>query len=211
VALWLVTKAWKSAITILILRYLYFGLPSLAPQSHNPRSPIIDGNTTNLLTSTFWNDRYGIHNQAFSELSAGLFALRGELHYGCIRYVLVPLFVLALVSRHGSAERDLCLSYLDDFKEQMGKGSVLTPNGARAMTSPVGGEALDFDIPWGKLDAFSEAVEREKQTDSVFDRDPLCENSAPEWNWWCMLKHLDLQFACEYFCHALKQTLCLPR
>ena len=83
----------------------------------------------------------------------------------------------------------------------MVKGSALTHDGAHAISSPVGGQTLDFDIPWNSLDAYSEA-RGEERADLRFDGDPLFEISAPEWNWWHMLKHLDLKFVCEYFHRA---------
>jgi hypothetical protein len=64
----------------------------------------------------------------------------------------------------------------------------------------VGGYALDLDIPWDKLDAYSEARSRETTDNNVSSSGLLCDNSAPEWNWWCMLKCIDLKFACKCFC-----------
>lgn len=204
----MISKAFKGAITILVLRYLYFGLPNLVPQSQFRQSPIppenaCPGSTTDLPTSDLWNRRYDIHKEAFSELVNSSFELEDYLQDACVRYVLVPLFILALVSRPGSAERALCLRYFKKFELGMVEGSDLTHDGSHAISSPVGGQTLDFNIPWDKLDAYSEVVEREQRERAVYGSVALGAESAPEWNWWYMLKHLDLKFVCEYFCFAL--------
>ncbi|KAF1964852.1 hypothetical protein BU23DRAFT_604551 [Bimuria novae-zelandiae CBS 107.79] len=198
-ALTLINTALKGAVIILALRYLYFGLPHLAPGQQVHQPPVLHehfypDSATDFHTSDLWDNRYDIHNKAFSELSTSFFALEGELHDGCIRYVLVPLFILALVSRPGSAERALCLSYFGRFKKGTVKGSVLTHDGTHAICSPVGGHALDFDIPWDTLDEYSNQVERDKREGGVCADRSQCKNSAPEWNWWHMLKHLNLKF-----------------
>jgi hypothetical protein len=196
-------KAWKSATTLLVIRYLYFGLPDPASRSHFRRPPTRFEKSTleppcSLHTSNLWRRRYELHDEAFSVLSASFFALQGKLQCACMRYVLVPLFVLALISHPSSAERALCLSYFEEFKEGMSKGSNHTYSGARTLCSPVGGQILDFDIPWDKLDAYSETMKQKQRDYTMSGSSSRCRNSAPEWNWWYMLKELDLNFICEY-------------
>jgi hypothetical protein len=65
------------------------------------------------------------------------------------------------------------------------------------MSDPVGGLALDFDIPWDKLDAYSRVMEQEDRGNTASLR-PSLRWSAPEWNWVHMLKHIDMEMVCKY-------------
>ncbi|CAO2648291.1 Nn.00g075580.m01.CDS01 [Neocucurbitaria sp. VM-36] len=249
----LIFRAWKSAITVVVLRHLYFGLPNpeLPSQSRSPTpsiaepraahlalfnepilplevrdrtdagpsfeenpgayyelghlepahhladsisrtpSPLFSSrSSTDNISLDFWNRRYEIHNEAFSDLSSSLLTLAEDSNPEYLRYSLVPFMILALVSRSRSPERALCLGCFDRFKRYMleAAGSGLA-NGA---PSPVGGHTLDFDVPWDKLDIYSEELETERRESTVFVENQL-RGSAPEWNWWYMLKRLELK------------------
>ena len=60
--------------------------------------------------------------------------------------------------------------------------------------SPQGGQYLDIDIPWEKLDAYSAGVAQDSGT--IQDEGQLTVG-APEWNWWDMLNHLKLDLICK--------------
>jgi hypothetical protein len=53
-----------------------------------------------------------------------------------------------------------------------------------------------LDIPWARLDAYSAETEQHRRENTVFV-EPQLQNSAPEWNWWYMLKQIDLKTVCE--------------
>jgi hypothetical protein len=53
-----------------------------------------------------------------------------------------------------------------------------------------------LDIPWARLDAYSAETEQIRLNNTVFI-EPQLQNSAPEWNWWYMLKHIDLETVCK--------------
>lgn len=239
--------AWKAAITILVLRYLYFGRPDLIPYSRGRTPPFATRTGTSsardeelgayyqnierfdislfvdepadtetipdyLTAGTFmsdplsrspsplpspsyyseppsssiWNTRYDIHDEAFTTLVTALAALHDSVDAMGSRYVLMPVLILALVTRPQSKERALCLSFLAKFKSFM----------ASASPGPIGGEELVFDIPWEKLDAYSEATERERRDSVVSVETPMAQ-SASEWNWWDMLKHTDMNMSCK--------------
>lgn len=256
----MISRAWKAAITILALRYLYFGRPNLAPQSQIRTSPtpsfatragsssaaqhelgayhhniedfdlseFVDEsageeNLPDYLTaglylndplsrspspmpsplpyteppaSNLWDTRYEIHDEAFTVLSTNFIALHDDLDPVCLRYILVPLLILSLVSRPNSDERALCLSYFAKFKAFMAGPSESASAGSPAPVSPIGGEELELDISWEKLDAYSEIVDRERRENLLSTNVPM-DRSAPEWNWWDMLKHIDLNLACK--------------
>ena len=246
----LIMSAWRGAMTIVTLRYLYFGLHDVEISSHLSRSPTPTPASRELAQSATFdisddvlqriNDatasyrseqdyfdrehlspelhmsdplsrspsplssprpsnesitfdhghrRYDIHNEATSELFDSLSALSTFHDTPYLRHALLPLLVLALVSRPSSSERALCLGQFDRFKQFMAyQGS--TPN-------PIGGSALDFDIPWDRLDAYSAEMEQQRSGNVVFV-EPQLDNSAPEWNWWYMLKRMDLKPICQY-------------
>lgn len=141
----------------------------------SPRLPIES------TSSNIWETRYGIHMEAFSTLASTLSAL--ELHLGptSLGLVLVPVIILGLVSRANSEERELCMWYISKFLEPMANPSF----------GPTSGETLSFDIPWEKLDEYNEAIENHRGAEATM------EGSAPEWNWWDMLKHIDLNLSCK--------------
>ncbi|CAI6333989.1 unnamed protein product [Periconia digitata] len=128
-----------------------------------------------------WNSRYKIHEEAFSSLFTSLMFLHDNTEPAYARYVLLPVFILGLVSRPGSKERALCLSYYARFES-----SVNNPP-----TNIGGGEKLGLDIPWEALDAYSEVISR-GVTDIFLPEADTLVNSAPEWNWWDMLLSLDM-------------------
>jgi hypothetical protein len=240
----LMSTAWKGAYTILVLRFLYFGRPELAPPtevspSGSPTSmfirsatgasyqdsegPSLAGSPDSLddlpdfldtdaifkdllseplpsvehdvSTSNLWPSRYEIHNGAFSALFTSFFTMHDTLDPSCLRYLLVPLLILALVSQPNSPERALCLSYFAKYKEFM-KTNYPPDTATLAGSSPLGGQQLDLDISWEKLDAFSEAATYlsgnvQSSTDGGLAQ------GAPEWNWYDMLDHLKLSFVCK--------------
>ncbi|KAF2471193.1 uncharacterized protein BDR25DRAFT_313817 [Lindgomyces ingoldianus] len=260
----LISTAWKGAVTILVLRYLFFGRPNLTPQSPIQRSrtpPIAtratswftsrgdsglyqhgmetlglgdfledgEGNLPENLsanlniddplsrgpspvpfseppTSSLWGNRYEIHNEAFSALSTSFFSLYENLDPVYLRYITLPLLILALVSRDGSAERTLCFSYFNKFKQFMvtnyppraPDANPYSRERATRSPSPQGGEQLEFDVPWDKLDAYSAAVEQGRQSGGYMQGDGGLTAGAPEWNWWDMLNTLkmDLVWPC---------------
>jgi hypothetical protein len=242
----LIYTAWKAAITILVLRYLYFGRSSLAPYSRGRRSPspsfalhqepdaysesneefdisdLVDESSdtdpmprpdylmagsyfTDPLSrspsplpspihymeppsSNIWSTRFDIHDEAFDTLFTALTTLYNDLDSVSSRYVLMPTLILALVTRPYSKERALCLSVLAKFSD--------------SMAPPVSGfdnaESSIMEIPWEKLDAYTEAIEQLKK-DSAVSAEVLMEQSAPEFNWWDMLKHIDMNMSCKCF------------
>jgi hypothetical protein len=245
-------SAWRSSMSIVILRYLYFGLADLEISSQISRSPTptpaapeashpttydmpddllrtmkeetmdyeIEENVESYfdpdhlspeahmtdpfsrspspmpsprpsdtsITFDHWHRRYDIHNEATAQLYQSLSTLTDYEDASYLRYALLPLMVLALISRPDSNERTLSLGLFERFKSSMAYQGA-TPN-------PIGGSALDFDIPWQKLDAYSTKMEQQRRDDVVFVESQLL-NSAPEWNWWLMLKHMNLQTICE--------------
>ena len=246
----LIYTAWKATITILVLRYLYFGRSNLAPHSQPRRSPtpslatqpipypvfdrqeessgyfhgtdefdindLVDGSSstdpdyltpgdyfndplsrspsplasprhyTEPPSSDMWNTRYFAHDEAFATLFSALSALHDEVGITISRYVHMPMLVLALVTRPHSKERALCLTFLAKFKDSM----------ATSAPSPRDPRDLAVEIQWEKLDEYSEAVERLRQ-DTGVER-PMTQ-SAPEWNWWDMLKHIDMNISCKLY------------
>ncbi|KAF2688724.1 hypothetical protein K458DRAFT_151697 [Lentithecium fluviatile CBS 122367] len=245
--------AWKAAVTILVLRYLYFGRPDLMPHSHGRRSPtpslatqtgasyarneelgayyqnadefdmseFVDESTdtetvsdyltagpylpdplsrspsplpsllhyTEPPSSNIWNTRYDIHDEAFATLFTALTALHDEVDPVSSRYIIMPVLILALVTRPQSKERALCLSFLAKFKSFM----------ASAPPGEIGGAEFNVIIPWEKLDAYSEVIARERQ-DSVVSAKTTMAQSAPEWNWWDVLLHIDLNVSWPVAC-----------
>ncbi|KAF2267582.1 hypothetical protein CC78DRAFT_541535 [Lojkania enalia] len=245
----LVSTAWKGAVTILILRYLYFGRSSLALQTDN-NSGLINSSQTGASAwfasrdelggyyqtvenqgissfiedsesseglsdylssgldlhdplsrspspmppseppaSSLWSQRYKIHDDAFSALSSSLFALHDMLDPVCVRFIVLPLLMLGLVSRPNSPERALCFSFFAKYKENM--AATHARQKARTPPCPQGGEELQFDIPWDRLDAYSQAIEQRHQAMLVGEGEGPSQG-APEWNWWDMLNNTQL-------------------
>ncbi|KAH7073583.1 hypothetical protein BKA63DRAFT_36278 [Paraphoma chrysanthemicola] len=149
--------------------------PSPLPSPRSSHDPI---------TFDYWSRRYEIHNEAFAELSNSLFALSIVEDISYLRYALLPLVILALVSRPGSHERALCFSQFERFKQFMAYES--------AGPTPIGGSPLDFDIRWDLLDAYSTEMEQFRGQDLVY-LEPELRDSAPEWNWLHMLKRINLK------------------
>ena len=169
----------------------YFDPGHLSPEAHmsdafsRSPSPMPSPRPTDAsITFNHWHRRYDIHNEATSELFYSLSALSSHEDMAYLRYALLPLMVLALISRPSSDERALCLALFERFKASMAYQS--------AASNPVGGSVLDFDISWTRLDAYAAETEQERREDRVFV-EPQLHNSAPEWNWWFMLKHIDLK------------------
>lgn len=282
----LIRSAWKSAVTILALRYLYFGRPNLVPRPRAPSfanemnawfgsedpglsyqgseesknhdffgemsgtddlpdhlsaglslhetlsrstspfpftndperlspgyypgepssrspsplaSPQLLANTPE---SNVWENRYELHNQALSALSSAFLQLHANLDPKYFRFILKPLLILALVSRKGSLERNLCFAFFARFQEYM--AANYPPGGTAESPSPQGGEAFDFEIAWDKLDAYSQKVEDEKRANAMLGENTLTKG-APEWNWWDMLKEVQIDMICK--CCFLMLTL----
>lgn len=150
-------------------------------------SPLLSP-TDETVTFDHWHRRYEIHNEATSELFNSLSALASSGDPIFLRHVLLPLMVLALVSRPSSSERVLCSGLFDRYETFMQHHS--------AAPHPIGGQKLTFDIPWDRLDAYSAEIEQERRNSLVYVEPPL-HNSVCEWNWWFMLKRIDLKSVCE--------------
>jgi hypothetical protein len=248
----LIYSTWREAITIVVLRYLYFGLPdhrippnisrsttptpnievstgarpqdsmdkffldpgmSITPYQLEERqtsyfdseylpaepymgerlsptpSPVPSPRPSDeSITFDHWHRRYEIHNDALAELSNSFRALAMLEDASFLRYAMVPVVVLALISRPGSDERALFNGLLERFKQAMAS--------ERAKQTPIGGNPLDVDIPWARLDAYSVEAEQQRY-DSRFPIDDVLHNAAPEWNWYHMLKQVNLTTICK--------------
>lgn len=176
--------------------YLTAGLYVDDPLSRSPSPLPSPMHYSEPPTSKIWDTRYDIHDEAFAALATSLTALHDNMDPVCLRYILVPVLVLALISRPQSQERALCMSFLAKYKSFM----------AHSAPSPIGGEELDFEIPWEELDAYSEMIERERR-DSVVSTNAAMAKSAPEWNWWDMLKHIDFNMACKCAGHGILRAI----
>ncbi|PVH98040.1 hypothetical protein DM02DRAFT_673662 [Periconia macrospinosa] len=130
-----------------------------------------------------WHSRYEMHDEAFSNLYTALAYLHDNTEPLYARYLILPIMVIGLVSRPDSKERTLCLSYSAKFEEFISGAA----NGINA------GNKLNFSIPWEALDVYSEMAIRDSREVVSPELEPMLE-SAPEWNWWDMLKALDLTF-----------------
>lgn len=234
----LVNTAWKAAVTILVLRYLYFGRPALVPairtaplrsigistslnsdqqldytrqlpeqsiiedrlDKERPDHPMASRTTADPFfcppsptrapqgTNTppsfeLWDARFKLHTEASTILVSTLVALEPHLQAFSLRFALVPAIILGLVSRPNSIERKLCISYLSKFTGSMQHHTA----------TAVGETSMGYDIPWNKLDAFSDNLEKHEG-----GKVATMPESAPEWNWWDMLKHIDLNLSCTY-------------
>jgi hypothetical protein len=188
--------------------YLSAGLAINDPLSRSP-SPMPSPMPSPLPTidhpePSLWPNRYQIHNDAFAALSSSFFSIHDSLSPICLRYILMPLIILALTSRKDSAERSLCHSYFARYKEFMETNYPRDPPQSDPETreerssSPCGGEELNIDIPWEKLDEFSELAEQ-RQRSSMGGAEGALTMGAPEWNWWDMLNHLKIDMTCKCF------------
>jgi hypothetical protein len=137
-----------------------------------------------------WNRRYDIHNDAMSELFSSLSNLSTNQDASYLRYALIPLIILGLVSRPGSIERALYFAQMGRFQQCMVRKSIAMPN-------PVGGSLPKVNIPWDQLDAYSRQMEQHQRDSAGFVFNGL-RNAAPEWNWYHMLRHLNLTSICEW-------------
>jgi hypothetical protein len=164
--------AWQNAVVILALRYLFFGrdFPGL-PTSQ----------------SSLFTKRYTLHNSAFNALASTLSGFSNTTSRESLRFVLIPVIVLALVSALSSPERDLCISLFSQFQAQF---STRPNTGSSSATFE-----LTLEIPWTKLDAFSATAKGNLDPSAL----PLKELNygAVEWNWGDMLRYLDLDLACK--------------
>jgi hypothetical protein len=235
-------------MTILVLRYLYFGRSNLVPHSRRRQSPatsfssraspsltrheevdtyfetaefefdvndLIDNSSTadslpdpsylmpepyfsdplsrspspipppahfrDLPLYDSWDRRYDIHDEAFATLFMALAALHDSLDPANARYIMMPMLIFALVTRPGSKERALCQSFLACFKDFV----------ASSATHPTADfESFELSMQWEQLDAYSEAAEQLRYNSNSFTQAQMV-RSAPEWNWWDMLKHVD--------------------
>jgi hypothetical protein len=142
------------------------------------------------ITLEHWHRRYEIHNNALSELVSSLSALSTIEDNSYLRYVLLPLTVLGLVSRPGSLERALYLGQMESFQRSMVQESTTTP-------SPIGGLVPEGHIPWDLLDAYSMEMEQQRRDSTGFGSIEL-DNAAPEWNWYYMLKRVNTISICKW-------------
>ncbi|KAF2033408.1 hypothetical protein EK21DRAFT_86217 [Setomelanomma holmii] len=156
----------------------YFGLEHLSPESQSSE-PIWSRAPSPLPSPRSINEPV-----AFDHWTRRLFALSIVEDISYLRYALLPLMVLALISRPNSNERALCLGQFERFKQFMAY--------ERAGSTPIGGSPLDFDIRWDLLYAYSAEVEQLRGEDLVY-LEPKLRGSAPEWNWFHMLKRIDLK------------------
>jgi hypothetical protein len=173
----------------------YYNPEHLSPETHmsdpssRTPSPLASLRPSNeAITFDHWDRRYDIHNEAVSELVESLSNFRGIEDASFLRYVLIPLIILALVSRPGSAERTLCADLFEQFTNSMAV--------KRSTLNPIGGPPLSLDIPWERLDAYSAQVQQPRQ-DTEAEAEIRLRNAAPEWNWWYMLKEINLSNACK--------------
>lgn len=256
----LIARAWKGAITILTLRYLFLGRSSLVPYipaQPSPRPSASHGSawlstheetssyfqnyeefnfsdfledtsdpenfSSHLSTGVFmndplsrtpspfpsplpftepldtgvWNDRYKLHDEAFTLLSESFSTLHDRMEGMCLRNILVPLLILALVSRRGSSERELCHSYFQKFHQYMAENHPPEPSSYFGSAKGPQGTQMEFNVPWEKLDAYSDAIEGQLGN-SLAIGIPGLTKGATEWNWWDMLNHLKMELICEY-------------
>jgi hypothetical protein len=163
----------------------YMSEPFSRTPSPLPPHHLSEGN----VSFDHWNRRYNIHNDALSELVSSLHALSAHEDASYLRYSLIPLMILGLVSRPGSIERELYFGQMDRFEQCMTQESTTMPN-------PIGGSPSAVNIPWDLLDAYSMQMEQQHCDRTGFILSEL-HNTAPEWNWHHMLKHLNLTSICE--------------
>ncbi|KAJ4347832.1 uncharacterized protein N0V89_009202 [Didymosphaeria variabile] len=162
--------------------YLTASIHTDGPLSRSPStSPLPSPRlATEPPNSSLWDARYDIHAEAFSTLASTLTALQPHMEPLTLRCVLMPVMILSLVSRPNSEERSICAIYFAKLEEFMMSTSRDT-NDAKNTA---------YSIPWEKLDAYSKAVETQRG-----DGTPSMKGSAPEWNWWEMLNHIDLDLS----------------
>lgn len=156
-----------------MIRYLFFGRSEL----------VVATDTAERVQFTTWDDRYDIHAEAFSTLASDLLSLEPHIDPTILQSILVPVIILGLVSKSGSEERAIWATYNAKWE-----GLLNFAQGGLDY-----GHNMGSPIPWEKLDAYSEFIES-MGTHST----ELLKGSAPEWNWWDMLKHIDLELHCEY-------------
>jgi hypothetical protein len=173
----------------------YYDPGHLSPEAHmsdpfsRTPSPLASPRlSSETITFDHWDRRYEIHNNAVLELFESLSALRGLEDASFLRYALIPVTILALVSRPGSTERTLCVNLFEQFTNSMAA--------KRTTLNPIGGPPLSLDIPWQRLDSYSAQVQQQRQ-DTSGDAEIRLRNAAPEWNWWYMLKEVDFSCACK--------------
>jgi hypothetical protein len=224
----LVTNAWKNAIVILTLRYLFFDSSQKVsspihvqiqtlqltqqppPSAQSPQSSSTD--------SEFYTSRYALHNTAFNNLVSNLSLFPTGALACNIRFILIPIIILSLVTTPSSPERALCLFLFREFKghfaspspgegyqatspdsvssssqksstgdQGLGTGNQMIPE---SETGAEMGTGLDVEIPWERLDKFSaEAAKLGKGKGEL-----TC--GTVEWNWWDMLREVELDLAC---------------
>lgn len=183
--------------------YLSAGLAIHDPLSRSPSPLPSPLPFTEPPASSPWPNRYEIHNDAFAALYNSFFTMHDTIDPICLRYVLLPLHILALTSRKDSPERALCLSYFAKWKEFFSTNyppdTVQSPQLRESSASPTpqGGEQLDLNLPWDRLDAYSDLVEQQRGGSPVQGPGGLTK-CAPEWNWWDMLSHVKIDTVCMY-------------
>jgi hypothetical protein len=178
----------------------YFEPRHWSPEAHMSDSfsatpsPLLSPRPSNEnITFDHWKRRYDIHNDAVSELYDSLAFLHTLDDASFLRYVMLPMVVLALVSLPGSHERALYGMLLQRFKDSM--------SSLRRDTNPIGGSSIDYDISWDALDGYSAEIKQQLRNSTGYV-EPILKNAAPEWNWRHMLKRINLTSACKFLDRA---------
>jgi hypothetical protein len=158
----------------------------IPPPAHYRKMPSYDN----------WDRRYEIHDEAFATLFTALAAFYDKLDPVNARYIMMPVLIFALVTRPGSMERALCQSILTRFKEFV----------ATSATHPTDFESFELSMQWEQLDAYSEATQQLGHNINSLTQVPMA-RSAPEWSWWDMLKHVDMdECKCSHSSKVLRCT-----
>lgn len=153
---------------------------------------------------SLWDKRYDIYNETFARLRETLTGIQHNVDPKCIRYILIPIIIMALLSRPNSPEREMCLSYFARHKQYMnenyprGASDASMDDIASGKSSPQGGEELNIEIPWDKLDEFSARAEADRRDSGVHYHIDGVTEGAPEWNWFDMLNHLQMTMICKW-------------
>ena len=139
---------------------------------------------------SLWSERYRIHDEAFAALSTNLLALHQDMDPELLRYILVPILILAFVTRDDSHERTLCQSYFTKYKAFMAENYPISQ-------SAIGGERLELKVPWEELDGFS-TISDQQRHNSFGVMEGSFTMGAAEWNWYDMVSHLRIETICKF-------------
>ena len=161
-------------------------LPSLAPESD------------------LWDNRYELHDEAYTQLYAALNHPDVRNQPRLLRFLFLPILIFAFVSRKDSPERELCFSLFTQLKDYMAANHP--PGGMPNAPSPQCGALLNFDLPWAKLDAFSEASGAMLSGNPSFSEGGLTKGVC-EWNWYDMVKELQIDHTLVCKCPSFFSSL----